>query len=400
MNPIGSFTNFPQGFANGLSVRGMPLLQTQPGQVFFVDNGPQVLNPSQKAGSDGNRGTYLDPFATINYAVNTACSPGRGDIVVVMPGHAETISAATTLLLQTSGVAIVGLGAGVQRPTLTFSTAAAANIPVAGNGISIQNILFIGNFLSVTSVFTAVSSSFTGVIASGVLTASAVTGTIYPGATISTGTGVPVGTVILAQLTGATVGGAGTYSVSTQTTVASASMGTGSQDFAVDNCEFRDNSSVLGFLTLFTTSATANDADGFSFTRNTWWSQSTVSVTCALITTVAQARWNISDNVMVSPTTAGTEGPICLATGSGNMTFFTMARNRFQRLMVSTSLPSAVSTSGTAWSGHAYDNYVGTGLSGGTGIWISTGTKLAFTNNYSMITRAADKSAIINPVAV
>jgi hypothetical protein len=34
MNPIGSWANFPQGFAGGLAVRGMPLLQTQPGQVL------------------------------------------------------------------------------------------------------------------------------------------------------------------------------------------------------------------------------------------------------------------------------------------------------------------------------------------------------------------------------
>jgi hypothetical protein len=29
-------TNFPGGFANGLSVRGMPLVQTQTGKVFWV----------------------------------------------------------------------------------------------------------------------------------------------------------------------------------------------------------------------------------------------------------------------------------------------------------------------------------------------------------------------------
>ena len=27
-------SNFPGGFANGLSVRGLPILQTQPGKVF------------------------------------------------------------------------------------------------------------------------------------------------------------------------------------------------------------------------------------------------------------------------------------------------------------------------------------------------------------------------------
>ena len=61
------FTNYPQGFAAGLSVRGMPLLQTQTGQVFWVNNSI-VTSPQQRNGSDGNRGTFLDPFAKIGRA--------------------------------------------------------------------------------------------------------------------------------------------------------------------------------------------------------------------------------------------------------------------------------------------------------------------------------------------
>ena len=394
--PIGSPTNFPQGFANGISIRGVPLLQAQPGLVYWVDNSA-ALNPGQRSGSDNNRGTYLDPFATINKAVSI-CVPGRGDIIMVSPGHYETVSSTTADVWNTSGVAIIGLGSGSQRPTLSFDTATTSTINVYGANISVQNILHIGNFLSVAAAYTGQYSSFTGVVANGVLTASAVTGTIPVGGTIY-GTGVQAGTVISTQLTG-TAGAAGTYTVTGATTVASTTMTTGPRDLSIDNCEFRDTSGSLGFLTIFTPPASANTADGFNLTRSNWWSQSTVSVTCAIVTTTAHDRWNISDNVMVSPTTAVTEGPILLATGSASMTNFNMARNRLTRPMVSTSLPSAVSSSGTAWTGHCYDNYIGTGLSGGTGIWISTGTKLNFTNNYSMITRAADKSALINPAAV
>ena len=67
------------------------------------------------------------------------------------------------------------------------------------------------------------TSSFTGVIADNVLTASAVTGTIVPGATLS-GTGVASGTQVEQQLTG-TPGGAGTYLVSiAEQTVASTTI--------------------------------------------------------------------------------------------------------------------------------------------------------------------------------
>lgn len=73
---------------------------------------------------------------------------------------------------------------------------------------------------------TIAGASFTGVIAvtTGVLTASAVTGTIAVGAPIA-GAGVPAGTFVTGQLTGA-AGGAGTYSTNIITAVASVSMTT------------------------------------------------------------------------------------------------------------------------------------------------------------------------------
>src|SRR5260221_440048 len=42
-------TNFPGGFAGGLTLRGMPILQTQPGRVFWLYNGT-VLEQGEAAG--------------------------------------------------------------------------------------------------------------------------------------------------------------------------------------------------------------------------------------------------------------------------------------------------------------------------------------------------------------
>lgn len=69
-----------------------------------------------------------------------------------------------------------------------------------------------------------VSATFTGVIAvtTGILTASAVTGTIQV-ADVLTGTNVPAGTRILAQISG-TPGGAGDYQTSIAVAVASTAM--------------------------------------------------------------------------------------------------------------------------------------------------------------------------------
>lgn len=151
------YSNYPNGFPGGLMVRGMPILQTNPGKVFWVSNVSTGLLQGQRGGSNGNKGGFNDPFATLQIALNN-CVANRGDIIYIKPGHAETISAATTLLFNKAGAAIVGLGWGANRPLFTF-TAAAATIPVSADNISIQNVRFVGNFLSVVSCFTVAAAA-------------------------------------------------------------------------------------------------------------------------------------------------------------------------------------------------------------------------------------------------
>jgi hypothetical protein len=83
----------------------------------------------------------------------------RGDIIMVKPGHAETVSAAAGIVLNKSGVAIVGLGTGSKRPTITMSVAT-STITVTGINVSVQNFLFIGTAATtfVATVFTAESA--------------------------------------------------------------------------------------------------------------------------------------------------------------------------------------------------------------------------------------------------
>ena len=99
-------SNYPNGFANGISVRGMPLLSAYPGKVYWV---------SSVNGSNGNDGTFQKPFGTLDYAVGR-CTANAGDIIVAMPGHVETVIAAAGLDLDVAGICILGLGAGSLRP--------------------------------------------------------------------------------------------------------------------------------------------------------------------------------------------------------------------------------------------------------------------------------------------
>lgn len=404
---LGNATNFPQGFAYGVSVRGIPLTQAQPGENFFLDNSV-VLNNNQKGGSDGNRGTYLDPFATLDYAVNTACVQGRGDTIFVGTGHAENISSATVAKLACNGVAIIGMGSGNRRPRFTLDTVATANIPVRASNISIQNCIFIMNFADIASVFTGISASVTASVAVGVAptsqtpgTGSLMTvtvvgsGTLYPGATVM-GTAVPVGAFIVSQVSG-TTGGVGVYQLNNSFTFASGTITIGCQDFAVDSCEFRDSSSVLNALSVYTSSSTAQASAGLSFTRNTISSLGTTAATTAIIVAAAQDRVTIADNVgnwaVLNDTAA------MLAAGANSITNFRFDRNEINRPNTSTTSGLAISTSGTAWTGQCNDNRIW-GLNNSAQIWINTGTKLAFNQNFCPITAVADKSGLINPAAV
>jgi calcineurin-like phosphoesterase len=114
-------SDFPAGFLNGVTLRGMPIVQAHPGEVFWVYNGTAVLK-GQRGGSDQNKGTFNSPFSTLAGAV-AQCVANRGDIIMVKPGHAETISSATALTMSIAGVAVVGLGNGTNRPKFTLDTA-------------------------------------------------------------------------------------------------------------------------------------------------------------------------------------------------------------------------------------------------------------------------------------
>jgi len=145
-------SNYPNGFPDGVSIRGVPIIQTHPGKVFWVSNVTTGLLPGQKGGSDANKGTFNAPFSTLAGAL-AQCVANRGDVVLIKPGHAETITSATALLFNVAGVAIIGLGIGTNRPTFTFTTANTAKIPVSAANISVQNCIFVGNFLSIATCF-------------------------------------------------------------------------------------------------------------------------------------------------------------------------------------------------------------------------------------------------------
>lgn len=315
--------NFPNGFTNGLTVRGLPINVAHPGNIYWVNNS-SVLPEGGIGGSNGNPGTYLKPFSTIDYAIGR-CKADRGDIIMVMPGHAETVTS-TSIAMDVAGVVIVGLGTGTKRPTLTFSTAA-ATITVSAANCAVQNILHVANFADVASYYTLTTA----------------------------------------------------------------------KDLAIEECEFRDTSSILNALVVVTTGATANAADGLYFRKNRVSSLGTTAATTSIVLGAAIDRMRVSENFTVHAILNDTAALI--AGGAHNMTNLQLDDNVGFRPNTSSTGGSFVSSSSTACTGVAHGNLFWQ-LDASAGIWIATGTKLGFFENYSPITGAADKSGLINPAAV
>jgi len=143
------YSNYPSGFANGITLRGVPIQQLHPGEVFFVNNS-SVLAKQGVGGSDGNAGTYQKPKSTIAGAI-TAATSGRGDVVICMPGHSETIETDGGLALSKAGVAVIGLGVGTLRPVIIVDTLAAAAITVTAANVTLQNFEIRASFADITN---------------------------------------------------------------------------------------------------------------------------------------------------------------------------------------------------------------------------------------------------------
>lgn len=142
------FSNYPNGFTTGITIRGVSLLQTHPGKVLWVGNSSTPVK-GERGASNGNKGGFLDPFATIDYAVGQ-CAANRGDIIMVRPNHTETVTAAAGLDLDVAGIALVGLGSGSNRPTINFTTATTADMDVDAANITMVNFLFTGGIDALT----------------------------------------------------------------------------------------------------------------------------------------------------------------------------------------------------------------------------------------------------------
>ncbi len=103
------------------------------GTEWFVDS---------VAGASGNDGrAWGSAVATIAQALALSSA---GDIIYVNDQHAETISSAAAIDIADAGVAIIGLGRGSRKPTLTLDTATTATLRINAANVLLKNFRFVG----------------------------------------------------------------------------------------------------------------------------------------------------------------------------------------------------------------------------------------------------------------
>lgn len=112
------------------------------GNIYYVDSGQTTTG-----GTTSGYGRNPDaPFTTLAAAL-AQCTAANGDMIFLMPGHAETITVSVSLAK--AGVSIIGLGNGDNRPTFTVN-AAVDGFSVMADDIRISNARFVTG-ASVTS---------------------------------------------------------------------------------------------------------------------------------------------------------------------------------------------------------------------------------------------------------
>lgn len=136
-------SNYPKGFGAGVNISGLPRLDVFSGKVFWVDSA---------TGSNGAKGTAERPFATLTKAI-AACTANQGDIIMLKPNHAETITGVGGLTFNIAGIFVIGLGTHNQRPRFLMDGATTVTALVSAADVTIHNIVLASGHLLVATGF-------------------------------------------------------------------------------------------------------------------------------------------------------------------------------------------------------------------------------------------------------
>lgn len=167
---------------------------------------------------------------------------------------------------------------------------------------------------------------------------------------------------------------------------------TTAKGFSHDNCEVRDTTAVLNFLTLVSTSTTDNAADGIAITRNSFFGLAITGAVNLLVPNGIIDRAKINDNYYSTPTT-GT-GAVIPITTLKSMTNLQFLRNYFVLTNAAATVTGYLITSDQTTNTGMIDGNTDFCLANTTyasSLKVTAGAGFRFGQNYHA--RTADKSS-------
>ena len=132
--------------ASGGSIFSVAGQNMTTGDIWFVDSGHAAAGDAVTNGSSPDK-----PFSTLDYAIGQATA-AKGDVIYVMPGHAETATTAVELFdLDQSAISVIGLGDGDLRPTFTLSHVD-ATVVLGAAGCRINNLRLVAGIADLKTI--------------------------------------------------------------------------------------------------------------------------------------------------------------------------------------------------------------------------------------------------------
>lgn len=115
------------------------------GNRFFVDS---------NNGNANNTGKSPNEAITTLDAAFALCTANNGDVIYVMPNHAETITGAAGIAHDVAGVSVVGLGFGNQRPRFLMDASTAVTYAITADDAYLTNLVFASGHSNVVACIT------------------------------------------------------------------------------------------------------------------------------------------------------------------------------------------------------------------------------------------------------
>lgn len=132
---------------SGLTTDMIPDLERA---IILARHKNRTVYVDSAAATGGNGDSWGGAYVTLALALAAALA---GDTILIAPGHAESVATAAGLASTKAGVKVIGVGAGRQRPVITFTSVVGASWDITAANVYIENLCFKTTIDAQTTMF-------------------------------------------------------------------------------------------------------------------------------------------------------------------------------------------------------------------------------------------------------